>query len=150
MLNAKNSGKYGFSNDTFKTLLMCVFICCVCFEQIQKLASYKIAAVRSLTSNLTNHLSMTNWRSKGKFISNVLLWTPTRVHNSKSLHSLGFCWHWIPCRALTKADRDGWLKCQKNPCCWHSLMMMMIIIMCVCVCVCVLYPRYQTNRLSIL
>ena len=46
-----------------------------CFEQILEAASYKTAAVRLLTSHLTNSsskVSKTYWRSKDELISDVL------------------------------------------------------------------------------
>ena len=50
-----------------------------CFEQIWGVATYKTAALRPLTSHLTNYQSKTCWTSKDKFISNIPLWSPTSV-----------------------------------------------------------------------
>ena len=53
-----------------------------CFEQILETALYKTAAVRSLTSHLTNQPGKKNktcWRSKNEL---VLLWTPTHRNTS--------------------------------------------------------------------
>ena len=56
-----------------------------CFEQILEAAHYKIAAVRPLTSFLTNlpsKMGKTYWRRKDELINNVLLWTPTHGHTN--------------------------------------------------------------------
>ena len=53
------------------------------FEQIQDVTPHRTAAVKPLTSHLTNHSNTTNnmqehcWRSKNELINNVLLWTST-------------------------------------------------------------------------
>ena len=50
-----------------------------------KTTPYKTAAVRSFTSNLTNHPSKANktgWGSKNGIISNVLSWTTAHGHTS--------------------------------------------------------------------
>ena len=56
------------------------------FERILEAAPHKTAAVQPLTSCLANHSSKTKkhagscWRSKDKYISNILLRTPTHGH----------------------------------------------------------------------
>ena len=55
------------------------------FEQILEAAHNKTAAVRPLSSHLTNHtikIAGLCWRSKDEFVSNILQWTPMQVHTS--------------------------------------------------------------------
>ena len=56
-----------------------------CFELVLEAALRKTAPIRPLTSHHTNHPKMmykTCWRSKGKLISDDLLWTPIHGHTS--------------------------------------------------------------------
>ena len=62
-----------------------------CLEQILEVIPHKTAAVRSLTSHLTNQSSKINktcgcsWRSKDELVSDGLLRTPTHAHGHASV-----------------------------------------------------------------
>ena len=83
------------------------------FEQIQEVAPFKTAAVRSLASYLTNHSRKMNmlancWRSKNKHSpmdSNT--WTHHCWPTRKKWNSSALCEDWMPSRGLTKSN--GWL-----------------------------------------
>ena len=68
-----------------------------CLKQIQEAIAYKSAAVRLLTTHLTNYPSKTNntCKSKDKFISGVPLWTSTKdelVLTVKKLTDISSVW----------------------------------------------------------
>ena len=48
-------------------------------EQILEATPHKTAAVQPLTSHFKNYTRHV-WRSENKFISDILLWTPTHGH----------------------------------------------------------------------